>query len=354
MNTQDTQTDDNLRRNRKMSLPNTGFDHVSRLDKSNLHSDIRAFIDTKGLRSKNTAVAYEGDIKKFFKTTRNKDLEFVTIEDVTSFKHSEFAAYQAYISKQYSNSTVNRNMTAIKQLMEFLSRDYPDVRVQVFGTDRLHEDPKSYGVLSLDESMQMIEIVRVQRKGKEKALLMEMAIRTSIRINALMELKWEDITKHSDDIYVVTAIDKGEKRDNKPIPKELYEKLLALKSEDEFVFHLDKKTCNAMIKMACEEMGISEKRNVTFHSLKKVGINWVIDSGGSVLDAAKQGNHGNIQTTYKFYMDKTKDYGKMAGLNMGSDVDTSGFEKMNKEELLELIKSASYQVKVELLRGLNK
>jgi hypothetical protein len=99
-----------------------------------------------------------------------------------------------------------------------------------------------------------------------------------------------------------------------------------------------------------------EERNITFHSLKKMGVEYVLEMTGDLTLAAKQGNHSNIQTTNKYYtnMKDKENIGSMLGLQMGNKIDTTELEGLSREELLKLILESDNSTKQSLLKQLRK
>lgn len=328
-----------------------------------VYSDIENFLRDKKLRSENTMKAYRNDIESFFNVMLNKNIQELNYDDLC-FKHKDVVRYRMFlVEKGYSNSSINRKIASVKSLFEFFERDNSNIRSSIFDVDRLKEKPVSYGVLSYEESKEMIELVKKQRKGLEKSLFIEFAVYTSFRLNAIMNLKWDNFTYDNQRGYwIVGVYDKGEKFDEKPISEDFYNRLCVLKNgdqkgisrnvDDEFVFHLNKKTPGEMIRSLLEEMGIEEGRNITFHSLKKVAINWILDNGGSVAEAAQQGNHSSPQTTLKHYAERKKDMSGMAGLKMGSEIDLSSLYNLSAEDLRNVILNLSVGGKMEVLKNL--
>lgn len=325
-------------------------DKIVILNQNNVFSSITAFINDRGANSDNTKKAYETDIRQFFQMMRQKEVEHLKEADLI-FQHKDILRYKEELSNLYnSNTTVNRKLSTIKNLFEFLKIDHQGIRTEVFQVGRLKEKVNSYGVLSLDEAQKMIEVAKELPSGTEKSLIIELATFTSIRLTALLSLTWKNI-KNVDGFWIVSVYDKGEKLDEKPISNDLYTRLLVLKTDSYKIFTLTDKTCQRAIKQLCEKIGINdEERNITFHSLKKVGVNWIIDATGDITKGAQQGNHSNIQTTFKHYRSKRKDFGSMAGILMSNQVDLSPLEDMNKEELIQLIQSSSLSTKFDIAK----
>lgn len=314
-----------------------------------VYSIIKTFIRSLALNSENTARNYEMDIRQFFEMTRGKSIEHLTVEDL-QFTYNDILDYQLYLAERYSTNSVNRKINVLRSLYHKLAANDIPVNPMVFDIPKLKEsDAESYGTLTWEEAKQMIELAKKERNGEEKSLLIELAVMTSIRLTALLNLKWKNF-EQKDGFWVVKVIDKGNSVDEKPIKNELYQRLLTLKSKNkEKVFSVSESTANRLVKKLAKEMGIDEERNIVFHSLKKVGINWVLDTTGDLVLASKQGNHKSIQTTYNYYLDRNKDFSKYAGLTMGEKPDLEQLRNVDIDVLIKAIGSLDLSVQHALL-----
>lgn len=315
------------------------------------------YLNELAIESVNTKNEYQRDIEQFFQLTRNKVLGELTEKDL-KFSNTEMKRYKSILSEQYKPSTLNRKLSAVKSLFTELSKEYESINISVFSVKKVKANVNSSGVLYWDEVSMMIKLLdnSYKESNKEKSIMIELAARTSIRLSALMGIKMCDINKpRNKDYYVVRVIDKGKKVDEKPIPESLYVKIVSLKRGfEDNVFTLAKRTFQRTIEDLCNEFGIDSSkngRNISFHSLKKLGTQWVLENTGSVPLAAMQGNHSNIQTTYNHYLDleRINQMEHLAGLNIDKELDESVLEDMSKDELMELIKNIGGSAKRQLI-----
>lgn len=335
-------------------------DKVVNLYDTSVYDDIMTFLNDIGNYSINTKLAYQKDIEDFFRIVRGKDLKHLTVEDL-DVKYSEVKNYRQYLidSGKYSNATINRKIDALRSLYRELKKDRQELNPEVFDLKRLKEVNNSYGILSPEEAEQMAELALTTEKRykKEKYLLIHTAIRTTLRLNALLSLRWKDIYQdpNDSDRYIVQAIDKGGELVKRPITKEFYNKLLEIKKEDsnddDKIFDISPKYVNQMIRRLAQKMGIPKERNITFHSLRKVGINFVYNVTGDIRAAAKQAGHKNFNTTDK-YVEKDGDYMYMAGILMDQDICLDKLNTLTKEQIIDLIKQCSIKTKYEIANKL--
>jgi integrase len=203
----------------------------------------------------------------------------------------------------------------------------------------------------------MISRASKYRRGVEKSALIYLATMTSFRLHALLGVKWKDIRKVNN-LWTVHVIDKGQKKDAKAISDNLYNTLTALHkheaSDDDLVFNFDPKTCADMIRKLCQDMNIDPERNVVFHSLRKVAINWALDYTKDIMLAARQGNHSSPTTTMNNYARKHEDLSTLPSILMEQECDMSVLEALTKEQLIALIENGCYDVKMKLIMAAKK
>ena len=313
---------------------------------------INKFLDKPSF-SDNTKKSYAQSIKSFFKFIRNKELHELKYEDLKINLH-ELESYQKFLMDSgKNNSSINQNIHCISSLYKSLKGYGLDVNYEVFNNlQRLKENNRnSYGILDWNEVEQMIELVKWEQRGDEKSILIELGARTSFRLDALLNLKWTDFKKING-VYVISIVDKGEIHE-KPIWEKDYERIKYLQDRNrEYVFSIDSKTVNRMMKRLVSKMGLKD-RNITFHSLKKVGINEVgYLTGGDIKAMQQQGNHKDVNTTLDHYQEIEKDPSKMACLLIGEEPDLSKLEEMSKEDLIGLINSLDRVTQFKILNKL--
>lgn len=332
-----------------MSTQTQSTSPITKLNQSTVYSHILSFLRGLGLSSSNTQREYESDIRQFFLYTRNKPVEQLSITDL-KFINSEVIDYRTYLSTEYitpkgtnyKNTSVNRKIDVLKSLFSFLKTNDYDVNPYVFKLKPLPDDSEGHGLLTFEESQLMAELALTEReKGKQKRLLILLAVRTSLRKDALLNLRYTDIRKDTEDKYIIEVWD-SERQDKgkkifKKISSMMYDELLSIKTDNDNIFNLDGKYINDTIHRLAEKMGISKQRRINFHSLKKTGIHYVYEiTGGDIYAASAQGGHSNITTTAKNYM---KQQDNLAGTTMDQNVDKEIFKKLSYDECIQLLES---------------
>lgn len=328
---------------------------------NNVYSTIQTFLDYKGERSKNTRNAYESDIVLFFKIMRNKKLNQLNEEDLY-FTKEHVVTYRKLLQnlknkngeRRYKNRSINRKINSLRSLYDFLVECEYKVNKAAFKIDDLPEnDSEEIGYLTLQEIESMVKLAKELPNGEQKSLFIELGWKTSLRMEALLSLTWKDFKQVDNDVWLVCAIDKGNEKREMPITSNFYNRILSIKhtkSSQEKVFDFGKTTVHETVEILKKKLNIDEERNVSFHSIRKFLIDWLIEQG-DLKGAAVHAGHASIETTWKHYARKHKNYRSMAGILIEKKMDISILESLSKEELLTLIKNSNQFVQNQLIKA---
>lgn len=320
------------------------------IENKKVYKSINMFLINKKLKSENTERSYRKNIKEFFEFLRSKQLEELEPSDL-HLSLEEVMEYQQWLTESLSSASVNQRISTLKSLYKFLSSEY-DVNRNVFNNiDNLEMDSKSYGKLYWEEIEEMMRRVKNTRKGSEKALLIEMAVKTSFRLSLLLDLQWSDFHKENG-MYLIRIKDKGTIREG-AIRKEDYKRLeSALKGQyGNSVFGISKNTINRMIQWLVEEMKIPKYRNIKFHSLKKSGFEEVYQATDDYFKSIRQhGNYKTVATNIKYYNEMEQDPDKRTCLMIGKKIDVSPLHDLSKEEMIELIEDLDRVTQLRIMK----
>jgi integrase/recombinase XerD len=338
-------------------------------DQDYVYEHIMRFLKGKARSSENTAKKFKRDIEMFFKVVRGKELHELTKNDL-KVTNSEVVDYQEYLSKNYKNSIVNNAFTAVRSLYKYLKRNDFDVNPDAVIVDRLPDDTLSTGYLHHDEVMKLAELALEEKHDPiMKKAIIEVAYGTSLRINALLKIRYRDL--RGDEIdpnkYWIEPRDVDEeghitkdksKMIKKVIHAEAIEPMLRLKkaygySDDDYVFQISPRALNDMIKRLVKKAGLDPKRGITFHSLRKAGAMSASKlSNGNPFVVSKQGNWENLETVNRHYIQSQENIMGMAAFeNFEEDI----YEQLTKEQLIELLNSLNGDIlEIKLKREARK
>lgn len=331
-------------------MNNIAMVNVTGLHSGSVYEDVLAFLSKHRKKNESTAKNYEKGLIMFFMWYRNKQLIELQREDV-EVRNATIIRYQDYLIEtgKYAANTINKYMSALMSFYDFLERnDYP-VKAEHVKIDMLYVDKNQsrHGEMNDYEAKVIREYVRSQVKGIEKAALIRMAYTTSLRKSELLKLTWADIKKHpTQDVYIITTIQKGKKNNDVPISEDLYNELLSIKEQeyykrytDDKIFHLSKTTIQNMMKDINENVALHDDKGVVFHSFRNVMGGWLEDRGGSLNEIQEHFNHSDMSTYINHYKHKTKDYTNSPSVRFEMEISEDIFDELSREELLELVKS---------------
>lgn len=306
-----------------------------------------------------TRIRYEGSIREFTETYLNKSLEHLKIDDLLKLKKRDIIEYRTkLLEKGNGNKTVNLKLTSIKSMFKFLSSEYPELKDKIFNLKRLKENSDSYGSLSQTEAERFAQAAFDTERQKPylKKYMIMFAIRSSFRLDEILNIRWKDFEPMPEKgICKVTCIGKGSKQNTNAISMNLYNDILKLKEinkeskwdkDEQIVFQISKDSVTDMMARLRKLLN-AEDRNIVFHSFRGVAVDFALENG-SIKDAAQQANHSNIATTYKHYVDKSRDYTQSAGVRMEEDIDLSFLEDLTVDQFKEFIKQSGYKIQLEI------
>lgn len=315
-----------------------------------VHEKIQMFLRKKGLKSNETMISYERDIKDFFNIIKDKQINQLTIEDL-QLTQEDFDRFilECVDSEKYANATINRKVQAMKSLLKYLhslKRNVNGKQVSLIEDvafldtkqiERLPEMTEEYGVLTVDEVMQMANLaLTTEREKKEiKYYLILLALDTKFRKAALLNLKWTNFDVR-EDCVVVKIFDKGKKEYKTKISSDFYKELLKIKGDGDYVFDIEVKAVDRMTQRLIKKLNLCKERNLVFHSIRKAGIMFHYKVTSDALSTMKAANHSNFQTTTRYL--ENEDYGAIGAVS-SQNLDMNIIHNLSEEQYKELIKS---------------
>lgn len=325
---------------------------------------------------KGTSDNYRTDLKLFFKIVYNKEVKFVTLEDIKNTKMIDAMKYAEYLLEQvedkktggtkprYKNASFNRKINAVKSFFRFLSKEYKDISDEIFhniDSKNTELDALSYDGLDWQEAISIWEYASENfgADSNQLSMLMKLASVTSVRLDALIGSSWEnDWFKKNErgvDINFIRVIDKS-KPHIKPISPQFYDELQEkLGTTGELFPNLYPNKVGNCLKKTLEALGFDSRRRIVFHSFKKTGVMRALEKTGNMYKAKQQGNHKSMNTAEKYYLKYKECLMDMTSYSMDVDVDIKDeLADYNKESIIDAINLLSDGSKFELLRLLKE
>ena len=330
---------------------------VVQLYDNKLYDDIMIFLNEMWVESEHTRIAYETDIRQFFKLIKGKDLEHLTLEDVQLRKNDVEKFKQILLDNGMARSTINRKISVVRSLLENLKANEWDVKTAFFKNIKwLKVKNNKRGVFEVSQVKQLAELaLHTEREKKEiKYYAIMFALDTGIRKEALINLKWSDFEVQEDKVFI-NYYDKGQEEFNKEIARWFYDELLTIKQEnEERVFPISKDSIDDMMKRLVKKLDLpSDGKLYTFHSIRACAITHAYRiTNGDILAAKEFAGHHNIQTTDRYI--KRRNYGVIGAVSLSGRIDNELYKNVSEEILKQAINECPDDVKFILNIKLNE
>lgn len=334
--------------------------------------------------SDNTRKAYSNDIKQWIKYCFDVDIDFVTIDMLRNLSSKKAQKFFIDIvnENKYSQVTIARKLGVIKSFLDDMCHDIIDntqetyLKVNPLKTYKFKvTQNSSYGYFTHEEMLKLIDVA--EKENYELSVYIRLLYKSSCRAECIRNINKDNfyIVGNS---YRIKVEDKGRKIADIEIGKRLYKDCLDLADEEGRIFkfsinYAGRKLCgkteyhpSGSIKhnyknTLASKIGISEEeaskdgRYLTLHSIKKAGVTTVLEKSGSVTEASRQGHHATTQYLLTYNnSNKLNNSSRYIDLenNNTNELLKNKLEEMSKEDLINLIMSASNNTKNELLQKL--
>lgn len=315
-----------------------------------------SFLNMHKNNSKGTALEYNKRVREFFTLVLDKDIEYVSEEEVIGIKKKDIQNdyIEMLLAKGNSGKTIKDKLTSVKSFFNELLANDIKVNPMIFKIT-IATDVKHHNALSDSELEELFQFMKSQKYlGLEKYLLVKTLFTTGNRTTATFNMKWDEnfIVKTEqttgEKINVIRIKDKGNKWIEKPISQEYYEELQELNTGDsELVFNFNPKTIERALKKFSEHIG----KKITPHSLKSTAITLGYRMSRDIELVRQLGGHSSIATT-QIYLREEESLVNQLSYNMSRNIDESALDELSHEELLEVIK-ANEDIKKAILMRLN-
>ena len=297
---------------------------------------VERFLTGLHMQAPNTAVAYRGDITRFFNEVFNgRTINTIRGEDLEKLNFDTLFDYQYSLHKKVSNSTTNRHLSSIKSLIEHL-KSVNIIKTEIGYLDsfkRLPEKTSSYKHMTREIVEEyMNESQFEMHDAEQKRILIMTAVDTALRQAELLALEWDHFFPDGDKHYRIEGRGKGNKPFKERISKDLYDIISTLKIEGQSkVFTLERHNIQDMMNRLSKRLGY-ENRGYVFHSFKKSAVSFTFDKTGSIPQAMKKGKHVRPETVM-IYLEE-RDDGLLGMFSSEAEVDDNLYKEVSHEALL--------------------
>lgn len=326
-----------------------------------LHETLERFINNflmeKKKRSIETHNAYRSDINKLsrdmfgyknYSFIKKEDIENVNIDDLVDY-FDMCVEETSGGERKFSNKTINRRMSSLKSLFEYLTvRD--KIKYDIFKLKSilttLPDDGIEIDALEEDDAFRCIEYFKTLSKGDELYAIGRLALVTSLRVNELLTLTWKQFTVKDDEVIVKSRGNirgKGNKSWIKSISLDMYNELLTNKKDSTKVFTIHHMNISRAMKKAIIDLKLDNGK-YSFHSFRKTSLTHkYFASGKDISFTMEEANHSDPRTTMKYV--KSRNLTRIDMVSSRENKDEELYKNASREELLQAI---------DLLDGISK
>ncbi|WP_299831515.1 site-specific integrase [uncultured Metabacillus sp.] len=326
-------------------------------NENSIYSDIQAFFNELEMNTikekKNTKITYERNIRQFFKEMCGKDIEHLTIDDI-QFKRNDIINYRKLLFDKYGyrNATINQKIASVKSLYNNLEANEYEINASIFNIKRLKENTQEYEVLSENEAYRFANAIWDTEREKKliKYLLVMFAIRTSFRLEEILNIKWGDL-KVNNGVCEVYGLGKGDKNNVTSITVDFYEKILELKEvnnvESDCVFQISIKAISGMMKRLRNHLNIDPSRKIVFHSFRKTAADWLYEKNNDIKEVSMHLHHSNPNVSLR-YLNKKKDLTQTPGVLMEQEIDMSFLDDISVDDFKVYFRNSDMRGKLSI------
>jgi len=312
---------------------------------------INSFLNNYKLK---TQVEYMRDITQFYLFLHKKNItdmsakELTTRKDGEPIKKSDVTNYKSYLEELYKErknpqGTIRRMVYTVRGLFGFLKGEGLDCNPFIFEAKSIKYTPDSYTPLDKEDALRIAEHIKESHiYGKELFAFIIISAITSLRVNALSSMVYEDVDYDKDqELYILTTRrtkEKFSKVKSMPIFPWMYEMLLEFKIEnnDRLFPNLTPDNIHDAITNAATTLDI--KGRITTHSLRKIAAVYEMKTRGNIQMGMEQLGHNSSEVFIESYAKYSINYKDLAGMRMFTQVDDSIFDNISKEQILEGLK----------------
>lgn len=269
------------------------------------------------------------DVKPTTKNTYRKALKqfnsFITERGIAQTEKAHILQYKAYLTANYSASTVSAYLTAVKQFYSFLESEkiYPNITAGVKGAKSSKGHKKD--TLTIDQAKELLQ--SFENKTIEQMrdfAIINLLIRTGLRTIEIERANIEDIrTEAGQSLLYIQGKGRDQKDEFvkltpatlKPIQMYLMARGNTNGKQPLFICHgnrakgerLTTRSIRRIVKESFKNIGIDSEK-ITAHSLRHTAVTFSLLGGATIQEAQAMARHSNINTTliYAHNIDRIK------------------------------------------------
>lgn len=252
-------------------------------------------------KAQRTVESYRRDLKQYEDFLNKKG-----IKDIKKVNDQIIREYIVFLSKKYSNSSLNRMKTSTRNFHRFLSFKY-DIKDPTVNVEVTRNKKRLPIFCTEDEIEQILAYFKDDDKGIFSKSIIEVIYGLGLRVSECCDLRMSQVNLEAG---FVKVLGKGNKERIVPIPKRTLSAMktyindvkplwLKRKTDRFFINHLSKpiypRYVEAMLKDVIINVGID--KNITPHKLRHSYATHLLEGGADLRSIQELLGHSDISTT---------------------------------------------------------
>lgn len=258
-----------------------------------------------------TILTIESTFNRFVKYFGNIQIDSLSIRDIENFINHVIVNTSTWSARKYYsvmrtafNKALSWELISKNQFEKIKPPKTPELNHLIFSRDEFQR------LLGVTEQIIFKDIFTF-------------AVLTGMRLQEILNLKWEHIDLIKKVIHIVNTdsfTTKNHKNRKVPINIQLLEILKPTENKQDYIFTFNNKKINGeyltkTFKRSVRKAGLNDRFH--FHSLRHTFATWMIESNVNIYAVSKILGHQSVTTTQKFYS------------NVNSDVFNEEINKIN-------------------------
>ncbi|MDQ7024815.1 MAG: tyrosine-type recombinase/integrase [Anaerolineae bacterium] len=257
------------------------------------------------LTSKKTQLAYDRTIRNFAASVYGKDITDMSKQDCINYR-------DYLIEKEYSNATINNNLSAISSFFNYCVENGHLASNPMNGIKRMKVEP--YGKTTMlnpatNQDAKLLKSINLKGKnGLRDYAVIRLLISTGVRVSAIADARIKDIVQRNG-FYYLRYKNKGGTSQLKKIGNNTFAAIKAyledrgLVSETDYLFAPSRKnetgkfSRTAITNMIVKRAKEANLHHITAHSLRHTSALKVLANNGDLRDVQKHLQHKDPRIT---------------------------------------------------------
>ncbi len=273
--------------------------------------DFITYLQTEKRYSENTINSYKRDLTIFIDFIQKHSGKKISKKLIKNITAQDIHGFLAFLIKQKSKSSANRNLTTVKSFYKFLASHKNIENAQVMAVKSIKNTgfaPKSLTSSQMQEVLTNIKSKLDNKNNIQQYVIFILLYGLGLRVSEVANLKYQDITSEN---LIITG--KGNKQRKLPIPDFIKKalKLLPVASSDDYLFltktgkQISPRSIQLMVQKTRNILGLPSY--FTPHSFRHSFATHLLEQGVDIRMVQELLGHSSLSTTQRYLAVNSQD-----------------------------------------------